>query len=308
MIFRATLLLCLLALPLRAETVLLLPAGARETARIVEPQARHLLPTARFTPDFQPGLMLEGQLVLRAWRVPLEGRAGLPLFQALRAQMPELGFRVLHDCADKLCGGYDFVFRARVLPPPEMEVDLGDFHYLSAVARDDPGHHIGLLVSRDEDSGFVQLAEITPASGDIPALEAPPRVPLAADLEGLEAALGRDGRAVLSGIAFEAGRTALAEGSEAALAAVASLLEKDPGLSLLLVGHSDNSGSLEANIRVSRARAEAVRAALVSGFGVDQARLRAEGAGFLTPLEANLDEEARARNRRVEIVSLPRSQ
>ncbi|MEO0911760.1 MAG: OmpA family protein [Pseudomonadota bacterium] len=292
--------LCL-ALPVRAEVALRLPAGASETARVEEPLARHLLPTARFTPDFQPGLALEGRVLIRAWRMPLDVQAPLSVFRQLREQISAADFRILHDCSDVACGGYDFVFKTRVLPPPDMQLDLGDFHYLSAAARAEEGLHIGLLVSRGEAAIYVQLSEVTEAAAAAP--EAPVAVAPAAAQGDLGALLAEQGRAVLEGIAFEPGRAALAEGSAEALRAVATLLEADPALDLMIVGHSDNSGSLVANIRVSEARAEAVRAALVRDFGVPAERLSAVGAGFMAPLLANDSEEARARNRRVEIVA-----
>jgi outer membrane protein OmpA-like peptidoglycan-associated protein len=69
-----------------------------------------------------------------------------------------------------------------------------------------------------------------------------------------------------------------------------------------LVGHTDASGSLAANIAVSERRAEAVAQVLIDRYGVDRDRVTAEGVGFLAPRATNQTEEGRQKNRRVEVV------
>lgn len=272
-----------------------LPKGAVETARMVEDGTRYRLPTARFTPSLRPGLDLEGALRLISWRAPWETGSSLPLFAALREDISSRGFRILHDCSTAGCGGYDFVYQTRLLPPPHMAVDLGDFHFLSA--RKENGPHIGLLVSANGAHAYVQLAELRAGLGDaaLAAQKAPG--------DSLATRLARDGRAVLQGVSFGAGSTELANGPMPVLEEVAALMAAEPERRYLIVGHSDSLGSLEANRRVSRARAAAVRRALIADHGVDGARLSAVGAGPVAPLAANDTEAARAENRRVEIVA-----
>jgi OOP family OmpA-OmpF porin len=79
------------------------------------------------------------------------------------------------------------------------------------------------------------------------------------------------------------------------------MLRDNPALSVVIVGHSDNQGSLEANIALSQRRAEAVRAALVER-GVEPERLEAHGIGFLAPVTSNAAPDGKALNRRVELV------
>ena len=63
-------------------------------------------------------------------------------------------------------------------------------------------------------------------------------------------------------------------------------------------GHTDNEGSAETNLAVSRLRAQSVFRLLVSE-GVPPRHLRATGVGPTEPLTANLGKEERRRNRRV---------
>ena len=120
------------------------------------------------------------------------------------------------------------------------------------------------------------------------------------------AAFGNDlkatGHAAVYGIYFDSGKSEVKPESEAALKEVVKLLSGDPALKLLVVGHTDSVGQLEANMKLSQARAEAVVQALVKGHGVAAARLRAQGAGPIAPVATNRTEEGRAKNRRVELV------
>ena len=56
------------------------------------------------------------------------------------------------------------------------------------------------------------------------------------------------------------------------------------------------------NLKLSRARAEAVAARLSAEDGVEPGQLIPRGVGFLSPRATNATEEGRAQNRRVELV------
>jgi OmpA-OmpF porin, OOP family len=120
------------------------------------------------------------------------------------------------------------------------------------------------------------------------------------------AAFGNDikatGHAAVYGITFDTNKSVVKPESKPALEQVASLLKQDPALKLKVVGHTDMVGSVEANMALSQARAEAVVRALVSQYGVAAARLKGYGVGPLAPVAANDTDEGRAKNRRVELV------
>ncbi|HMS94705.1 MAG TPA: OmpA family protein, partial [Tabrizicola sp.] len=122
------------------------------------------------------------------------------------------------------------------------------------------------------------------------------------DTLGIRQALDRDGRAALDDLVFESGSSALSEGEYASLAEVAAWLEANPDGTIALVGHTDASGSLAANIALSERRAEAAALALIESYGADRSRIVSEGVGFLAPRATNADEAGRQKNRRVEVV------
>ena len=123
-----------------------------------------------------------------------------------------------------------------------------------------------------------------------------------ANADALASDLAATGHASVYGILFDTGLAVVKPESEPALAEIAKLLAADPKLSLRVVGHTDAVGKLEDNQRLSRARAEAVQAALTGKYGVAAARLDAHGVGPLAPVASNDSEEGRAKNRRVELV------
>ena len=121
------------------------------------------------------------------------------------------------------------------------------------------------------------------------------------------AALGgditRSGHAAVYGIYFDNAKAVVKPESDAALKEIAKLLQQTPALKILVVGHTDNAGSLASNMDLSKRRADAVVAALTTKYGVASARLVAQGAGPLAPVSSNNTEDGRAKNRRVELVA-----
>ena len=110
------------------------------------------------------------------------------------------------------------------------------------------------------------------------------------------------GHAAIYGIYFDSGKSVVKPESDAALTEIAKLLIGDPGLKINVVGHTDNVGQMDYNMKLSQARAEAVAQALVARHSIAAARLKGYGVSSLAPVTSNDTEEGRARNRRVELV------
>lgn len=85
------------------------------------------------------------------------------------------------------------------------------------------------------------------------------------------------------------------------LAALDKILKSDQNLKIRVAGHTDSTGSPEANKTLSMKRAEAVKKKLVEKYGADGKRIIAEGYGQDQPIEDNKTPLGRAANRRVEI-------
>ena len=114
-------------------------------------------------------------------------------------------------------------------------------------------------------------------------------------------------------VTFAEGGSELSEAAKAQLAIILQSEQMELGGKVTLRGHSDSVGSDEANLRVSRKRAEAVRDYLVEN-GVAEDRIEVIALGEMRPVapNANLDgtpnEEGRAANRRVDVtIAVPGS-
>lgn len=121
-----------------------------------------------------------------------------------------------------------------------------------------------------------------------------------AELGALSTESGMLLRLANSELRFPPGAATLPNAELPSLDRIAALLGDYPALSLRIEGHSDSLGSADINARLSAARAEAVREALIAR-GVAPERLVAEGIGPARPLADNATAEGRARNRRVEV-------
>lgn len=110
------------------------------------------------------------------------------------------------------------------------------------------------------------------------------------------------GHAALYGLSFDTGKAEVKAESESSLKEIAKLLKQNPAMKLFVVGHTDNAGSIGANLTLSKARAESVVKALTDRHGAGAGRLAAYGVGSLSPVAPGTTEEGRARNRRVELV------
>ncbi len=125
---------------------------------------------------------------------------------------------------------------------------------------------------------------------------------IVANAEVLLNELKTAGHSAVYGIYFDTGKSEIKPESEKAMGEIAKLLKSDAGLKVYVVGHTDNAGGLEANMELSRERADAVVQALVRNHGVIASRLSAYGDGPYAPVASNDSEEGRAKNRRVELV------
>ena len=298
----------LLAGPVVALT-LDLPAKVLAEETRSETPGSYALPTAGFDGTSVPALQVEGALDQRAYRLDAPGATTLSVFGPLRDQVLASGYEILFECEARACGGFDFRFNTDVMPEPDMHVDLGDFRFLSAQSGEKA---VSILVSRSAGAAYVQITRVTEAPLTVKPTETPINldedpVPRGVDpgtppASAVAAALDDVGSAVLDDLVFASGAATLSAGDYPSLAAVAAWLQANPEGTIALVGHTDASGSLAANVALSERRAEAVADVLVQTYGADPARVDAKGVGFLAPRATNQTEDGRQKNRRVEVI------
>lgn len=106
-------------------------------------------------------------------------------------------------------------------------------------------------------------------------------------------------RDVFDNLNFETGKAVIKDSSFSYLDELAKVLIEDPTWNLKIVGHTDNSGSNALNLKLSKARAEAVKKYLVDK-GINSTRIETNGFGEDKPIAPNTTPAGREKNRRVE--------
>ncbi|MDG1350079.1 MAG: OmpA family protein, partial [Crocinitomicaceae bacterium] len=102
-----------------------------------------------------------------------------------------------------------------------------------------------------------------------------------------------------SNLEFETNLDVIKISSKPALVELSNTLKKKPDWKLKLSGHTDNVGDNDANMILSKKRAESVKRFLASQ-GIDKSRLQTEFFGESEPISDNATASGRQKNRRVE--------
>jgi OOP family OmpA-OmpF porin len=300
------------------------PSTAIRAATETESFGSQRLPITGYDGGAMQTIWAEGAIRKDAWQMVTGQQTTLQILVPLRDQLAVAGYDVIFECADTDCGGFDFRYALPVLPEPDMHVDLGDFRYLAAQRSEgaDP-EYLTLLVSRSAERGFIQVTTVggqlpaveelatatkspfpnsDPSSGPVLDDDATAALPVEVEALPLPDILEAKGRAVLRDLSFRTGSSELDEAEFGSLLTLATYLKAQPDRAVVLVGHTDAEGALESNIALSRRRADAVRARLVTQLGVPSVQVVAEGVGYLSPLTSNQTEAGRSANRRVEVI------
>jgi outer membrane protein OmpA-like peptidoglycan-associated protein len=122
------------------------------------------------------------------------------------------------------------------------------------------------------------------------------------DLKGAEVQRIGEGIKITfdSGILFDIDKSDLRPVSKTNLAELAKILNKYPDTNILIEGHTDNTGSDDHNMTLSKDRAQAV-AFYMATLEVKSARFSTAGYGETQPIVTNDTPEGRQKNRRVDI-------
>ncbi len=277
-------------------------------------------------------LELEGPYTRLIYLVP-EGRSPLEVLRNYQGEITANGGEILYECKNDTCGGAlhgnagggNLQSLMMVLYPQDRivapvgtnarcatTVDLSEQRYaVGKLAKGDTEAVIAVLTYvprpvRFSTSGCGKaFTERTFAMVLVLESKAREQKMLAVEVKGadeMQAAIADTGRIALYGIFFDFDEADIKPNSEPALKEIAKLLNEDQDLNVLIVGHTDNVGEYEYNVKLSEQRARAVVESLESEYGIDAARMRPAGAGRMSPHTSNADEEGPALNRRVELV------
>lgn len=112
-----------------------------------------------------------------------------------------------------------------------------------------------------------------------------------------------DGKIVTTGIRFDVNKATIKPESMGVINEIAKLMQDHSDIKFSVEGHTDSDGDDASNQKLSEARANSVKNALVD-LGIDASRLETKGFGESNPVSDNTTPEGKANNRRVEFVKI----
>ena len=172
----------------------------------------------------------------------------------------------------------------------------------------------GKVYERREDHTYMKLlkddkeiwAYVTSYRGDQITLEIIEKEAMkqevTADEKFMADGISSTGHVAIFGIFFDFNKSDVKPESDPALQEISKLLSAYPSLKVFIVGHTDNVGGVDYNMKLSQARADAVVKVLTAKYKINPQLLKAYGVGQLAPVAPNKTEDGRAKNRRVELV------
>ncbi len=113
-----------------------------------------------------------------------------------------------------------------------------------------------------------------------------------------------DGKISTNGILFDSGSANIQPQSLGIVRQISQVLMQDDSIRLNIIGHTDSDGKDNANLKLSKARADAVKTALTDIYNIAEDRLTTEGKGESEPIGDNTTADGKAQNRRVEFVKI----
>ena len=259
-----------------------------------------------------PPLKVEGGLT-RIWYEAAGDASAVELIRNYQNELAAQGFQTLYDSHKDAAATKRSNYLAHF---GGMDVKTNRSKYIFYAAAEKSAIILTAKKERAEGDVYVSLLAVEWGKDDntykakkgayiaVDVIEVKPMTQNMVTVKAAEMAksLTSSGRVALYGILFDTNKADIKPESKPALEEIGKLLRDDAKLTLHVVGHTDNVGGYEANMSLSKRRADAVVAALTTAYGISAARLTANGVANLAPVAVNSTDDGRAKNRRVELV------
>ena len=272
---------------------------------------------------FEKEKTIEGKIIRITYLAP-EETSSLQLHRNLENALKNGGFKFLFSCKGDACGKGD-LFSSKLYKekmPKEMTqrhkqywnvMFLSEFAYLVA-QKTQGGKDIyvavgmgirkkgyGSAVAKNGKYTFFKKDRLCYAV-DVVETATMKQDMVTVNVDYLQNALEIKGKVPLYGIYFDTGKADIKPESDNELQVIADYLKAHPGIYLYVTGHTDDTGQLGYNMKLSEQRAQAVVEALTNDYAIKATRLTAMGVGPVSPVSTNETEKGRSLNRRVELV------
>lgn len=238
-------------------------------------------------------------MLQQVWKIKNFSKTTNELAQEIKNNINLSDYEIIFECDFKSCGGFEFRFNSNTLDMPKMFVNLGDYWFLTVKAiNSEKIKFISYLVSIGKKTAYIQtnqfgnnLEETFNEKNQTGLSKS-----LSANFNDIK------GSIIVKGLKFKPGSADILESDIRILSDLANFLILNKKQKIILVGHTDASGPLEGNIKLSKDRAETVRKLFVRKFDVSPNQISINGVGSLSPIATNNTEAGREKNRRVEVV------
>ncbi|HSO74844.1 MAG TPA: DUF4892 domain-containing protein, partial [Blastocatellia bacterium] len=231
---------------------------------------------------------LEGKVTRIMYGNPA-GRSTLELFRNFEGALKQASAQILFTCEGTDCGTP--IRWQRINGIRSMGGQIHNRYVAGKLMKSGAEVYVSIFIGGQ----FTQLdvVELKPMESGL----------VVVDSDALERDIEREGHVAVYAILFDTGQSRIKPESSSVLNEIGKLMKRRSDLRLYVVGHTDSTGSFEANMQLSQDRAAAVVQSLVSQHGIAISRLKGNGVGPLAPVASNATEDGKSRNRRVELVA-----
>lgn len=274
--------------------------------------AEYTLPTGKWVKneddsaksDYASKEVLEGRLTQNVYSVPA-GPSSAEVFRNYLNDLQSAGYKILFQAKQEEANNLDSFFEAKGPGGQLWGYSPDEARYVAAVKEEGGVKTYIALYAIEFADGYVPefdavKGQVYVRLDSLQVGELKDQMVLVTASE-INKALDTSGKVLLYGIHFDFNKALIKPDSRPSLDEIGKFLKDQPDEKLSVVGYTDNIGGADFNRRLSKARADAVVADLVSTYGVSQGRLKASGEGLQSPVATNDNEDGRAKNRRVEL-------
>ncbi len=252
----------------------------------------------------------KGKHVSIVYELP-EGKTTIEAMKNYKDAIQEKGGQILFACSSGQCDGTDAWYNAKFfnsIYASNERAGGGVSHYEYFDAYHQSQKYLVAKITTAEKVYYLEIG-MTPKYDDhtvkicleIMEQEALESGLIKVNADLIKEKMDKNGKIELYGIYFDTGKAIIKESSMPELNEVLKYLNDNPGVNIYIVGHTDDTGSLSTNLKLSAERASSVLRYLESK-GISIARIDAHGVASFAPVSTNETTEGKQLNRRVEIV------
>ncbi len=242
---------------------------------------------------------IEGKVTKIAYQLPWGGKSPFEVYKNYENAFASKKGKTLFNCFDGECtksGAVPLrspIAGAGVSLHASSDFDEKFGYYSYEFSKDGINYYVVLM------TGYFPSAEMMAYEIHIIEVEA---MKQDVKLSDIEAAMNEQGKIALYGILFETGSAQLKSDSKKTIKLLADYLQKNSKINIYIAGHTDDTGSYDKNVELSKNRAATVTKVLTNEYNISASRLQAVGVGPAAPVASNINDAGRQQNRRVEIV------